>query len=113
MRGASILAALANAVLLLTVTGGIAWEAVLRLIATPHVGGATVMVIAAGGILVNGGTALLFMRGQNDLNVRGAFLHMVATPRLPPLPWLRAPLSGSLIGTGSTRSSAWSLLAQS
>lgn len=75
-RGASILAALANAVLLLTVTGGIAWEAILRLFATPHVGGATVMLIAAGGILVNGGTALLFMGGQNDLNVRAAFLHM-------------------------------------
>lgn len=76
MRGASILAALTNAVLLLTVTGGIAWEAVLRLFATPHVGGATVMLIAAGGILVNGGTALLFMGGQKDINVRAAFLHL-------------------------------------
>ncbi len=76
MRGASILAALTNAVLLLTVTGAIAWEAVLRLFATPQVGGATVVLIAAGGIAVNGGTALLFMRGQNDINVRAAFLHM-------------------------------------
>jgi cobalt-zinc-cadmium efflux system protein len=82
MRGASILAALMNAVLLLVVTGGIAWEAVLRLIATPQVGGAVVMVIAAGGILVNGGTALLFMRGQEDLNVRGAFLHMAGDAAL-------------------------------
>jgi len=78
MRGASILAALTNAVLLLTVTGGIAWDAVLRLLATPHVGGLTVMAVAAGGILVNGGTALLFMRGQEDLNVRAAFLHMAS-----------------------------------
>ncbi len=82
MRGASILAALINASLLLIVTGGIAWEAVLRLIATPQVGGAVVMVIAAGGILVNGGTALLFMRGQEDLNVRGAFLHMASDAAL-------------------------------
>jgi cobalt-zinc-cadmium efflux system protein len=82
MRGASILAALINASLLLIVTGGIAWEAVLRLIATPQVGGAVVMVIAAGGILVNGGTALLFMRGQDDLNVRGAFLHMAGDAAL-------------------------------
>lgn len=82
MRGASILAALINAVLLLVVTGGIAWEAVLRLIATPHVAGGVVMVIAAAGILVNGGTALLFMRGQEDLNVRGAFLHMAGDAAL-------------------------------
>jgi cobalt-zinc-cadmium efflux system protein len=82
MRGASILAALINASLLLIVTGGIAWEAVLRLISTPQVGGAVVMVIAAGGILVNGGTALLFMRGQDDLNVRGAFLHMASDAAL-------------------------------
>ncbi len=78
MRGASILAALTNAVLLLTVTGGIAWEAVLRLFSTPHVAGATVMLIAAGGILVNGGTALLFMGGQKDINVRAAFQHMAS-----------------------------------
>jgi cobalt-zinc-cadmium efflux system protein len=82
MRRASILAALANAALLLIVTGGIAWEAVLRLLNTPQVGGGTVMVVAAGGILVNGGTALLFMRGQNDLNVRGAFLHMAGDAAL-------------------------------
>ncbi len=78
MRGASILAALTNAVLLLTVTGGIAWEAVLRLFATPHVGGGVVMLVAAGGIVVNGGTALLFLRGQEDLNVRATFVHMAS-----------------------------------
>jgi cobalt-zinc-cadmium efflux system protein len=78
MRGASILAALSNAVLLLTVTGGIAWEAVLRLFEPSHVGGFTVMLIAAGGIAVNGGTALLFLRGQGDINVRATFLHMAS-----------------------------------
>ncbi len=82
MRRASILAALGNAVGLLIVTGGIAWEAVLRLLAPPHVAGGMIMVIAAMGILVNGGTALLFLRGQDDLNVRGAFLHMAGDAAL-------------------------------
>jgi cobalt-zinc-cadmium efflux system protein len=82
MRRASILAALGNAVALLLVTGGIAWEAVLRLFATPQVAGGMVMAIAAGGILVNGGSALLFLRGQNDLNVRGAFLHLAGDAAL-------------------------------
>lgn len=78
----SILASLANAVVLLIGVGGIAVEAVRRLIggaAPGEVGGGTVMVVAAAGILVNGGTALLFARGRHgDLNVRGAFLHMAA-----------------------------------
>nr|WP_242011785.1 cation diffusion facilitator family transporter [Acetobacter oeni] len=77
LRRSSILAALSNAVILLLVTGGIAWEAVLRLLHPAPVVGKTVMIVAAVGILVNGGTALLFMGGQkNDLNLRGAFLHM-------------------------------------
>nr|WP_173577507.1 cation diffusion facilitator family transporter [Acetobacter fallax] len=77
LRRSSILAALSNAVILLVVTGGIAWEAILRLAHPAPVVGKTVMIVAAIGILVNGGTALLFMGGQkNDLNLRGAFLHM-------------------------------------
>lgn len=79
LRRASILSALGNAVLLLLVTGGIAWEAVLRLIAPGAPGGAVIMVVAAIGIAVNGGTALLFMSGRKgDLNVRAAFTHMLA-----------------------------------
>jgi cobalt-zinc-cadmium efflux system protein len=75
----SILAALANAVILLVGTGAIALEAVQRLFHPAPVAGAMVMVVAAAGIVLNGGTALLFMRGRgNDLNVRGAFLHMAA-----------------------------------
>jgi cobalt-zinc-cadmium efflux system protein len=81
-RRASILSALGNAVALLIVTGGIAWEAVLRLFHTPHVDGGVVMLIAAGGIVVNGGSALLFLRGQGDLNVRGAFLHLAGDAAL-------------------------------
>ncbi len=79
LRRTSILAALANAVLLLIVTGGIGWEAIRRLAAPSPVVGGTVIVIAAIGILINGATALLFMRGRaSDLNVRGAFMHMAA-----------------------------------
>jgi cobalt-zinc-cadmium efflux system protein len=75
----SILAALANAIVLLVVTGGIAWEAIWRLGHPVAVAGATVAWVAAIGIAVNGGTALLFFRGrQTDLNLRSAFLHMAA-----------------------------------
>jgi cobalt-zinc-cadmium efflux system protein len=78
-RRASILAALANAALLLIVVGGIAVEAIDRLRAPEPVASATVMWVAAVGILINGGTALLFMRGRHDdLNIRGAYLHMAA-----------------------------------
>lgn len=79
LRGASILAALANAGFLLLATGAIAWEAVLRLAQPEPVAGVTVIVVAALGIAVHGGTALLFMSGRKgDLNIRGAFLHMAA-----------------------------------
>jgi cobalt-zinc-cadmium efflux system protein len=75
----SVLAALGNAVALLIVTGGIAWEAVRRLMEPGPVAGLTVIVIAAIGVILNGGTALLFMAGRKrDLNIRGAFLHMAA-----------------------------------
>lgn len=78
-RRASILAALFNAGLLLVAVGGIAVEAMDRLRAPVPVGGSTVLLVAVLGILVNGGTALLFMRGRHgDLNIRGAYLHMVS-----------------------------------
>jgi cobalt-zinc-cadmium efflux system protein len=78
LRSSSILAALFNALLLLVATGGIVWESVQRLIEPTPVAAGTMMAVAGIGILVNGFTALLFMRGQHDLNIRGAFLHMVA-----------------------------------
>lgn len=79
LAGSSILAALANAMLLLVVTGGIAWEAILRLMAPQPVAGLTMVIVAAVGIAVNGGTALLFLSGRKkDLNIRGAFLHMAS-----------------------------------
>ena len=78
-RRASILAALFNAGLLLVAVGGIAAEAIERFRAPAPVAGWTVLLVAALGILVNGGTALLFRRGRHDdLNIRGAYLHMAS-----------------------------------
>src|SRR3954464_5078580 len=78
-RRASILAALFNAGLLLVAVGGIIVEAINRLQEPAPVAGWTVVMVAAIGIAINGGTALLFMRGRHgDLNIRGAYLHMVA-----------------------------------
>ena len=76
-RGASIMAATANGLLLLIAVGGIAFEAVERLMSVQAaVAGGTVTVVAAIGIVVNGVTAWLFMDGKSDLNVRAAFLHL-------------------------------------
>lgn len=78
-RRASILAALFNAGLLLVAVGGIVVEAVNRLYAPAAVAGWTIVAVAALGVAINGGTALLFMRGRHgDLNIRGAYLHMAA-----------------------------------
>jgi len=79
LRSSSILAALANAIILLVVTGGIAWEAVWRISHPVPVASAIIIWVAAAGILVNGVTALLFASGRRrDLNLKGAFLHMAA-----------------------------------
>jgi len=78
-RGSSILAALANALLLLVAVGGIGWEAILRFADPQPIASIMVIVVAAGGIFVNGATAWLFAAGRHsDLNLRGAFLHMAA-----------------------------------
>jgi cobalt-zinc-cadmium efflux system protein len=78
LRSSSILAALANAFILLVVTGGIAWEAIWRLTHPMPVASGIVIAVAAFGILINGGTALLFASGRGDLNVKSAFLHLAA-----------------------------------
>lgn len=75
----TILAALLNAVILAAAAGGIAWEAVRRLAHPEPVAGAVVMWAAGVGIVVNAGTALLFLPvRKGDLNARAAFVHMVA-----------------------------------
>jgi cobalt-zinc-cadmium efflux system protein len=78
-RGASILAALANAMLLLIATGAIAWAAVLRLMHPEPSAGVTVMVVAAVGVVINALTAWMFASGRkDDVNLRAAFTHMAA-----------------------------------
>jgi len=77
LKKASILAALINALLLLVAIGAISAEAIRRLFNPAPADGATVMAVAAVGIVINGATALLFARGrEHDINIRGAFLHM-------------------------------------
>ncbi len=81
-KRATILAAFANALLLLVAMGGLAWEAIGRLLSgdvSLQEQGVTIMAVAGVGIVINTATALLFMRGrQTDLNIRGAFMHMAA-----------------------------------
>jgi cobalt-zinc-cadmium efflux system protein len=79
LRSSSILAALANAIILLVVTGGIAWEAVWRLSHPMPVATGIIIWVAAAGIIVNGVTALLFASARRrDLNLRSVFVHMAA-----------------------------------
>lgn len=76
-RKATVLASLTSAVLLLAALGAIGWESAQRFVNPQPVAGATIIVVAGIGVVVNTVTALLFMRGQkHDLNIRGAFLHM-------------------------------------
>jgi cobalt-zinc-cadmium efflux system protein len=74
----SVLAALVNAVLLLLACGAIAWEAIGRIASPPSVAGATVVAVAALGIVLNGVSAWLLHAGSHgDLNRRSAYLHML------------------------------------
>ena len=83
LRRSSVLAALANAVILLVVTGAIAWEAIQRLVTPEPTGGLVIMVVALVGVAVNGITAWLFLSGRkSDLNIRAAFMHMAADASL-------------------------------
>ena len=78
MQAASILSAFANGVILLVATGAIAWEAIRRFSEPQPVASTTVMVVAALAVVVNGVSAWLLSRGgKSDLNVHGAFLHML------------------------------------
>jgi len=79
LRRSSILASLANAILLLVAVGVITWEAIRRFWEPTSVAGLTVIWVAALGIVINGFTAMLFASGRKgDLNIKGAFLHMAA-----------------------------------
>jgi cobalt-zinc-cadmium efflux system protein len=78
MRRGTILAALANALLLLVAVGAVAWEAIMRLRHPQAPQPTIMMIIAATGIVVNGGAAALFTHAsERDVNVRSAFLHLL------------------------------------
>ncbi|MEO6364779.1 MAG: cation diffusion facilitator family transporter [Luteimonas sp.] len=78
-RRATLLSPLANALLLVAFSGALAWEAIRRFSAPPEIPAMPVIVVAAVGIVVNLGAAFLMRHGHaQDLNRRGAFLHLVA-----------------------------------
>lgn len=77
MKKTSILAALANGIMLVFTCGIIASEAIYKLFSPSEVQAGSVMIVAAIGIMVNASTAVLFLKGKNDLNIRGAYLHLL------------------------------------
>jgi cobalt-zinc-cadmium efflux system protein len=76
LKKTSILAALINGILLVFTCGIIATEAMYKLFLPTEIQAVSVMIVAGIGVIVNSGTALLFMRGSDDLNIRGAYLHL-------------------------------------
>lgn len=77
-KSSTILAALANALLLAVAIGAIGFETIHRIMNPSEPQGLAMMVVAGIGIAVNALTAMLFVRGQDDINIRGAYLHMAA-----------------------------------
>lgn len=77
MKKTSILAALANGILLVFTCGIIVSEAMYKLYSPSFVHAGSIIIVASIGILVNGATAALFLRGSNDLNIRAAYLHLM------------------------------------
>jgi cobalt-zinc-cadmium efflux system protein len=76
---ATVLAALANAIVLAVACSGLLWEASTRLFAPEPTQPLVIMAVAAAGVVINGATAMLFLAGRKeDVNVRGAYLHMLA-----------------------------------
>lgn len=79
LKKSSILISLLNAIILLVAVGAIIIESIHKFYEPTPINGTAVSITAGVGIIINGATAMLLMKGQkNDLNVRGAFLHMAA-----------------------------------
>jgi len=125
LRRGTILAALANAMLLLMAVGAIAVEGVRRLVDPVTVASTTVMVVAALGMIINGLTAWMFASGRHgDINLRAAFLHMaydalislgvvVAGGVIFLTGWTRLDPLVSLAIAGVILAGSWSLLRES
>ena len=77
-KSSTILAALANALLLAVAIGAILFETVHRLTTPQEPQGLAMVIVAGIGIAINALTAMLFLKGQDDINIRGAYLHMAA-----------------------------------
>lgn len=77
-KSSTILAALANALLLAVAIGAILFETMHRIMNPLEPQGLAMATVAGVGIAINAFTAWLFMKGQGDLNIRGAYLHMAA-----------------------------------
>ena len=74
----TILASLANAVILFIAVGSIGWEAIQRFISPVETQGSTISIVAGIGIVINTISAFLFFRDkEKDLNVKGAYLHLL------------------------------------
>lgn len=79
LKRTTILAGLANAMLILVAVGGVTWEAIQRIGNPAHVDGGIVAIVATIGVLINCGAAMLFASGRDrDVNRRGAYLHLMA-----------------------------------
>ncbi|PTN04469.1 cobalt-zinc-cadmium efflux system protein [Mangrovibacterium marinum] len=79
LRKTTILVSILNALLLFGAVAVIGWDAIGKFKNPEPVAGSQVMIVAAIGVVINTLTTLLFMKGQkDDLNIKGAFLHMAA-----------------------------------
>jgi cobalt-zinc-cadmium efflux system protein len=79
LRRTTILVSILNALLLLGASVFIVMEAIEKIEKPEVIEGGTVMIVAGIGVVINGFTAYLFMKGQReDLNIKGAYLHMAA-----------------------------------
>lgn len=95
----TILAALANAVTILVGVGAVIWESFHRFSTPVAVSALPVLLVAAAGVGVNAGTALLFRRKRHaDLNTQGAFLHMMADA---------AVSAGVVLSAGAMLATGW------
>ncbi len=77
MKKTTILASLVNGIMLVFSCGIIATEAVYKLFTPTAIDSELVIMVAALGIVINGVTAVLFMRGKADLNIRAAYYHLL------------------------------------
>lgn len=76
-RRTTILSALLNALILVFTCGVIVYESIVKLIHPVAVNEPIIIIVALIGVVINGSTALLFMRGvHDDLNIRGTFIHL-------------------------------------